>query len=75
MNKGVNFPCIANMHFCSTSTEAVLLVNSDLKSIYSFSHSLNKYLLSVYCMPNTVLGTQNTAVDKIEKMFSHELTL
>lgn len=75
MNKGVNFPCIANTHFRATSTVAVTLVNSDLKSMYSFRHSLNKYLLSVYCMPNFVLGTQNISVDKIEKTFSPELTL
>lgn len=74
MNKGMNYPCIANMHFNFTSTEAALLVNSDLKSIYSFNHLPNKYLLSACCMPNTVLGPQNTSVDKTEKVYSHELT-
>lgn len=74
MNKEMNYPCIANMPFSSTSTEAALLVNSDLKSIYSFNHLLNKYLLSACCMPNPVLGTQNTSVDKTEKVCSHEQT-
>lgn len=66
MNKGMNFPCTANMHFSSTSVEAALLVDSDLKSVThsinscSFNCSLNKYLLSAYYMPNTVLGTQAT---------------
>lgn len=34
----MNFPCIGNMPLSSTSTEAALLVNGDLKSF----HSLNK---------------------------------
>lgn len=33
----------------------------------SFIHSFNKYLLSTYYMPNTVVGTQNTSVDNTEK--------
>lgn len=33
MNKEMNFPCIPNTPFSSTSTEAALLVNGDLKSI------------------------------------------
>jgi hypothetical protein len=43
MNKGMNFPCIVNVHFSSTSTEAALLVNRDLKSIHSvikFAHPI-----------------------------------
>lgn len=43
MNKRMNFPCIANMHLGSTSTEAALVVNSDLKSILS----VNKFIHSV----------------------------
>lgn len=40
MNKRMNFPCLANRHFSSTIAEAALLVNSDLKSIYSFNKLL-----------------------------------
>ena len=36
-------------------------------NVYPLNHSLNKYLLSTYYMPNTVVGTQNTSVDKTEE--------
>lgn len=80
MNKEMNFTCIANVPFSSTSTWAALLVDHDLKSIYSLSKCLftqsfinHKYLLSTYYMPNTVVGTQNTSVDNTEKKaYSHE---
>lgn len=38
----MNFPCIAKTYFSSTSTEAVLPVHRDLKSIYSV-HPIQYY--------------------------------
>lgn len=29
-------------------------------------HSIHRYLLSVYCMPGTVLGSKDTVVNKID---------
>lgn len=43
MNTGMNFPCIDNVHSSSTSTEATLLANSNLKAI----HADNKLTLSI----------------------------
>ena len=37
-----------------------------LMTIYSFA---NKYLLSIYCLPDIVLGTGNEAVSKSGKIF------
>lgn len=39
----MNFPCIDNTHSCSTSTEAALLANSNLKAI----HPDSKLTLSI----------------------------
>lgn len=41
MNKGINFPCVTNMHFNSTSTETAWLVNNELKS---FTESTSIYI-------------------------------
>lgn len=32
-------------------------------------HFLNKYLLSIYYIPNSILGTNDTAINKADKNF------
>lgn len=43
MNTGMNYPCIDNTYSSSTSTEAALLVNNNLKAI----HLENELILSI----------------------------
>ena len=43
------------------------LVRTHILIVHSFICSFNKYVLSVYCVLGTLLGTENTTTNKTDK--------
>lgn len=54
------FSCLHNEHLSTCLT-----VHED-----SFIHSFNKHLLGTCCEPGTVLGAENTVVNKMDKILA-----